>query len=342
MHRAILISLLTACGQGGSVPNGVTDRDGDRELPRDEHPPLVDAGSNDVCAEVRLEAHAVTPNVVLVVDRSGSMKGDFAGAGRRWDVVRDTLVGEPDGLVPRMHERVRFGLALYHGTGSEGTCPAVSAVLPAPENLAAISAVYGPAEPVSGTPTGQAVSEVLAMLASVPDPPPGPTYLVLATDGRPDTCEDGSSGAHGDLAAVSAVAAAFDAGIRTFVISVGEGSVPLDHLQDVANAGQGVSAGEPDAPYFEAADVAALEGALHAITGGILSCTVGLDGRIDPVTACRGTVILNERELACGDADGWRPVDEEHIELLGAACEEATAAEGAIVEASFPCDVILI
>lgn len=297
----------------------------------------------NVCAEVQLEASPVTPNVILIVDQSGSMDADFGGGGRRWDVVRDVLIAEPAGLVPRLQGRVRFGLALYSAGGDGAMCPAVETVLPPVlDNLGAIASMYAPAEPLGGTPTGQSIDAVLAMLSSIPDPPPGPTFFVLATDGRPDTCEDGSSGPHGDAASVAAVTRAYERDIKTFVISVGEGSVPLAHLQDVANAGMGVPDGGADAPYYEAANADMLREALEAITGGILSCTIRLDGRIDPATACNGTVRVNGTPVPCDDPNGWRPVDESHIELVGEACDRVSSLAGVTIDASFPCDVILI
>jgi hypothetical protein len=56
--------------------------------------------------------------------------------------------------------------------------------------------------------------------------------------------------------------------------------------------------------------------------------------------ACSGTVELDGEPLECDGADGWRLVDESHVELVGDAC--ARFRDSAMVSAEFPCDVILI
>ena len=51
-----------------------------------------------------------------------------------------------------------------------------------------------------------------------------------------------------------------------------------------------------------------------------------------------------ERAVRCAadDPDGWRAVDETHIELLGASCDSLIENERSTVQATFPCSVLLI
>lgn len=306
-----------------------------------------DLGPED-CARVEVGARRVTPNVYLVVDQSGSMTEDF-GASNRWDALRSSLLDAEAGLIASLGETVRFGLALYtaraEGSSSGppiGMCPMVEVVDAALGNYAAIGAVYGEREPVDETPTGEALEVLTARLTGLPDPPTDPTIFVLATDGEPDQCAE-LNPQRGQGRSVAAAEAAFAAGIRTFVISVGEGVVSDAHLQDMANAGLGRGPGDDDAPFFVAGDDAGLRSALGAIVGGALSCEVTLDGRIEDLEdACLGEVRLNGRLLTCDDPDGWRVLDATRIEVLGAACTELTDSPGVTLTASFPCDVILI
>lgn len=299
------------------------------------------------CAHVRVEARRVTPNVILVVDQSGSMTADFGGS-NRWDALRDSLMADPDGLVTSLESTVRFGVALYSaeqpndGEPVPGMCPLITWVPPAIDNYSAIDAVYGPADPIDETPTGESLDAVIDLLNMTPDPSSDPTIFILATDGEPDTCAQPNP-QEGQPQSLAAAERAYDMGIRTFIISVGEGTVSSSHLQDMANAGLGRGAGDPDAPYWVAGDDAGLRDALGAIIGGELSCVVELNGRIqDPAAACTGTVNLNGRNLVCDDPNGWRVIDDTHIELVGNACTELQSGPGTRLDASFPCDVILI
>src|SRR5262249_7353882 len=135
---------------------------------------------------------------------------------------------------------------------------------------------------------------------------------------------------------VDRVKAAFGMGIKTYVISVGVG-IALTHLQEVANAGVGTPTGGPDAPYWVATDLSGFQKALTDIVGGAITCTIELVGKVDPARACEGEVTLDGAVLACGT--DWKMIDENHIELLGAACDKLKSAS-ATLEAKFPCDVL--
>jgi hypothetical protein len=302
-------------------------------------------GDPSVCADVTVGARRLTPTVVVVVDQSGSMTARF-GSSNRWDALRDSLLREPDGFVYSLQSSVRFGLALYSaeapGDGPVvGMCPRITWVDPAVDNFAAIAAVYRPARPIDETPTGESIDAVLDRLAAIPDPPPDPTILILATDGEPDTCAVPNP-QRGQPETLAAVRRALRSGIRTYVISVGD-EVSRGHLQEVANAGVGTPAGGPDAPYWVAGDDAGLREALRTIIGGELSCELELRGMISDLSrAYDGTVLLNRMPVPCDDPDGWRAIDATHIELRGESCRRLLSTPDVLLEARFPCDVVLI
>lgn len=305
-------------------------------------------GGGSGCADVRVEARRVTPNVVLVIDQSGSMDVSF-GESDRWNALRDSLLDRPDGLVFALQEQVRFGLALFsaeaEGGSSEpvpGECPLIEWIPPALSSYESIAAVYGAAEPIDETPTGASLDAVTDRLTMTPDPSADPTIFILATDGEPDTCAQPNP-QEGQPEALAAAERAFTAGIRTFIISVGEGTISEAHLQDMANAGLGRTASDPNAEYWVAGDDAGLRSALTEIIGEQLSCEITLEGAIqDPDEACSGDVRLNGTSLRCDDPNGWRALDASRIEILGDACETLQNATGAVVTATFPCDVVLI
>ncbi len=340
------------CGPGGRctadcVP-GEACPEGARCGPDGRCPQMVPDMGPDDCARIEVGARRVTPNVYLVIDQSGSMTEGFGGS-NRWDALRDSLLDRESGLVAELDDAVRFGLALYTARAEGnaagppiGMCPMVEVVDAALDNYDAIEAVYAMREPIDETPTGEALEVLTARLTDIPDPPTDPILFVLATDGEPDQCSE-LNPQRGQARSVAAAEAAFEAGIRTFVISVGQGVVSDEHLQDMANAGLGRGAGDDSAPFFVAGDDAGLRSALQAIVGGALSCEVALDGRIENLEqACLGEVRLNGRLLPCDDPNGWRALDAMRIEILGDACTELTESPGVTLTASFPCDVILI
>lgn len=322
-----------ACTTEGRCADGPLDG----SIPRDATP--MDAQPVDrTCAAVTVDSTRTTPNVLLVIDRSGSMDRDF-GADSRWDTLEAALLDTPDGVIFPLQASVRFGFAMYDESGSPSGCPDLITVPTALDNYTAIESEYRMHGPAGGTPTGDSIQEILTRLDTLIDAPDQPTVFVLATDGEPDTCEDGDDEVNGRRESLEAVQAAFARDIRTFVISVGN-DVGNDHLAQIANAGVGNAPDTaPGAEFWVATDTAGLRTALETIVGSIVSCELTLEGTIDPARACDGEVRLGGDELTCGT--DWRAVDEDTIELLGAACERLQR-DGESLTATFPCGVIII
>jgi hypothetical protein len=311
-------------------------------------------GGSDGCNATTVDASPVTPTVILIVDQSGSMVETFDMGASRWNALRTFLLQSPGGLVADLQAQVRFGLALYSATAdpasgdmlpTPGTeCPMLTTVPVALDNFMAIQQVYAAAEPIDETPTGEAIEGVIdafglraGVLPSPDAPNPEPVIFIVATDGEPDHCGK-LNPQEGQPQAVAAAETAFGLGIRTFMISVGE-DVSDAHMQDMANAGLGRVAGDPDAEFWVAGSDASLRQALLDIVGGQLSCEVALRAHVTEADACKATVKLNGMDLDCNDPDGFRLLDETTLELQGSACQLLKSSSGARVEVSFPCDV---
>ena len=289
------------------------------------------------CAAVKVDTKRTTPNVFFVIDQSGSMTMAFTGSASRWQAIEDSLIGTPDGVVTKLQHDVRFGAEMYMDDPDIAGCPDTDQTPAIIDDFVGIGNLYSRNSPGGNTPTGEAIDRVLKSLdTDLPSHATDPNVFVLATDGEPATCADGTDVPGGRALVVDRVTAAYGMGIKTYVISVGVG-IALTHLQQVANAGVGVPAGWPDAPYWIATDLTGFEAAIKTIVGGAISCTIELVGKIDPTRACEGTVTLDGADLACGT--DWKVVDENHIELLGAACDKLKSAS-ATLEAAFPCDVL--
>lgn len=224
---------------------------------------------------------------------------------------------------------------------NNSACPnlpvAVDAELDAHATLAAM---FPDQPPGANTPTGPALS---ALVDALPDASArraqglGPDAIVLSTDGQPFTCIDPDTLERSlDYASViSATEAAAQKGIAVYVVSLASASGDFaTHLDDVAMAG---GTGQAYLPT----DPAALTSRLRTIATEQISCELRLDGKVDPGKECDGEVLLGGMPLDCNAADGWKLVDEAHIELTGSACAAFKQDPKASLTASFPCGVFV-
>ncbi|MEM9452886.1 MAG: vWA domain-containing protein [Myxococcota bacterium] len=312
-------------------PNDSLDTSGS---PTDPLPELTTGG----CAEVQVQVDPIIPTLFLLVDQSGSMNNNFSGQSR-WDAMYETLMDPANGVVTTLASQVRFGLALYTSDGgfAGGECPLLDTVEPALDNFTAIDDVFDPADPLGDTPTGESLAAVAQMLADFQAD--GPKGIVLATDGEPDTCDEPNP-QNGQPESLEAAAEAFNLGITTYIISVGD-DVGADHLQEMANVGVGKA---PDdampAPYYQALDVMQLVDAFEEIIGTFVSCELAIEGEVDLDQACDGTVTLDGTELECG-VDYDLP-DQSTLVLQGEACETLRDGGDHTVDASWPCGAVNI
>jgi hypothetical protein len=199
----------------------------------------------------------------------------------------------------------------------------------------AIAAAFDAAQPIDNTPTGESIAAVADQLAN--DPSPGQKYIVLATDGEPDTCAEPNP-QNGQNESVAAAEAAFAAGVPTFVVSVGT-ETSEDHLQDVANAGAGWQPGDPDAPFFVAVDQPSLAQAFLDIISGTQGCTFDIESDLMAGGAETCVVTVNGDPVALDDPDGWQTISPGEIELLGGACDAIQQGE-AQVEMVCQCNAV--
>ena len=266
------------------------------------------SGAGGACADITINFAPVIPSVMLLIDQSGSMDEGFGDEGTRWEVLYETLMDPVDGVVTQLQGQVRFGLALYTSNGNE--CPGSLGVPIALDNRDAIDAVYGPEDPDGGTPTGDAIDATVPGVVAFAEE--GPKFIVLCTDGEPDTCEDDDD-------------------------EVGE-----PHLQDMANAGVGLPFTDADdepeeAPFWQALDADGLALAFDEIINGVRSCVLTVDGAIDPDKACDGQVRVDGEDIPCDDPNGWKLNSPTEIELQGDACDLIQSGEHT-VDATFPCE----
>jgi len=246
--------------------------------------------------------------------------------------------------------------------GAANLCPQLIEVAPMLDNAAAIDMAYPTTELGGSTPTDRAVNYLMDKLSPMvgmqaPDgEPPGDIFVILATDGAPNSM---CLGAVPGLATspqdgvVAAVQRGADAGIITWTISLADGDPELQaHLDNVARAG---NPNDPGAHTFVPNNPDDLIQTLAQLLGGAIGCDISLRGTVTVGAECRGTVSQNGQPLPCCQADaqgalscdnqpaqdpsGWRLSSPSTIELLGQACTDFLLGTSQLIDASFPCEV---
>jgi len=290
--------------------------------------------------------------VVLLIDQSGSMtmtafmQGGMAIS--RWDAMKGALTDDPGGVLPTLDQKVKFGADLYTGISGGGICPRlISLTPPALGNAGAIKTLMDNNPPADDTPTGESIDALVAELKALPPPvdptKTGPTVIVLATDGDPDTCAAPDSNGTDPPKQVSIMAAqkAYTAGYPIYVLGVSDDINP-GHLQDMANAGAGLPVGGAmNAAYYTAHSPADMVSAFNTIIKGVRSCTFNLNGQVDLAQAGSGIVTLNGVTLGYQDTDGWSLSDASTMVLAGSACQTFKDQDQVSLTAMFPCGTVV-
>jgi hypothetical protein len=309
-------------------------------------------GGGNSCQSVTVTPTRSIPNVMFLVDQSLTMDADDFGPNNdnRWTAAHDAITS----IISRMESIVRFGLTTY--TSDNGNrnppCPRLPTQVGFDlDNSGPIGSEFPASYPNQDgayTPTGDSINSLVGLIQASPPPAEGPTIIVLATDGEPNSCvypnpNDSHNPQYSRELAVSAAANAHTAEMDLFVLWVGEltSSSIRAHLQEVADAGT-TGAGT----VYVGDDPTSLQGAFQQIISDSISCDVQMDERFDDKDkACaEGVVRLDGGPpLACSDTNGWRvkPGVDDVIELVGGACDTFKSGD-VTFSAVFPCGAIIV
>ena len=338
---------ISSLGETGGDEQGEPETGGDDD---DSAGESDETGGEPSCANAEFRLESVTPNVMLVLDKSGSMNSNS------WDDDNDSATPEVTrwhslhGVVADMSAKyeqdMNFGLTLFPALDAEydsGDFERSCAVSETPEvavaagNSAALLAAIPGAEDEDfggATPATEGILTALAHLEGLNDE--APDAMVLITDGAANCASADDFLSEYDSALEDAVRDAWEgAGVPTYVVGIDiseDGGYvdvnPREALDQLADAGGVASEGEVG--FYDATDPAALEGALDEITQR-LGCKVELD--FGPEGGLEFIVEVNDVAIpqvdSCSDTSeaAWVQIDPvnqpNHIELCNAACEDA-------------------
>jgi hypothetical protein len=308
-------------GGGGSSRTG---EGGARSMPRDAGTGVViDTGMGDGCGSFTFKPTPKTAVLMLVLDRSGSMKNSLPNsAGTKWTVV--TAAVNP--AISATQNGIQWGMKTF--PGDSGCAVAAGIDVPvAPMNAAMMTAKIGMTMPEGdGTPTGDGVLAAATYLQGLATT--DPKYILLATDGDPTCPGDGIT------YALQQVAAARTAGIPTFVIGVGTGHDSSTNLDNLAVAGgQARPVTNPlETKYFPADSPDELAMTLKAITGQIASCVFSLGQRPPDMQFVNVTLGATEIPYDVAGVDGWQFAagDTSTITVVGNWCDQIQSSPEAV------------
>jgi hypothetical protein len=324
-----------------------------RDAPPDVRPErdvAVEAEAGPPCVPGKFNLTKVVPELVFLVDRSGSMRQALDGTPAtpinpsKWTVLEEAFAASLPGFDRSLQMGAKFfPEELDPATAQPGDECVASAgveIPPALGNSARILEPFPRTRPLGGTPTSSAIkttSDFLkARTRSVS------RFMVLATDGapncnpdipNPDTCvctspdpmtclqPDGALGCLDDTNTVAVIADAAKT-IPTYVIGLGSSSEPfyLATLEKMALAGGRPRAGATK--YYEGRSGTEIRASLAEIEKSVAQCTFVTPSAPEDPNAIdivvNGQVIMRDPTRM----NGWDWIDQTfgEIALFGSAC----------------------
>jgi len=307
----------------------------------------TDAGDDASCGGERVPFDYRPPNVLLIFDRSCSMRRrlddtTMFGTGpddtrTRWAVARDGLLG----LTTRFPSRVFWGLMAYPDPREGCDMPVDAEVPPGPGTAPLIDAElrrrriqpFGLCGPDNDdtttqprqTPTADALTSAMA-LTELMDPM-RESFAIVVTDG-------GVSCGVSDAELETLTESLAMAGIPTAVVGFTTGA-SVSSLEAIASRGGLANPAGPPS-YYVADDAASLDTVFDEIARRVVSCTIPLT--TTPPDPAALFVNENDVPLAEGAADGWTyDATTNSLTLNGASCDRLRSGETTRLTISYGC-----
>jgi von Willebrand factor type A domain len=306
------------------------------------------------CTPGAVTLSAAEPEVMFVLDRSGSMKTAFSGNQSRWQVLTSALAA----TLPPVDGTMAIGALLFPSGSSMNDCslPGTASLTPALDHVQPLLAILESTSPGGSTPTASAIDVASALMLEVRAATTA-RALVLATDGAPNcnpaldvstcTCATGGNCQRDpdqcldDTRTVAQIATVAAQGIPTYVIGI-------------ANAGDGVFSSVLDAmavaggrpltggstSYYPALSQSDLETAISTIRDQVGACTY----LTTSVPSASGSITLtfNGQTLPYdpSGASGWSWSSKSNGEilLLGSTCATVAGSSNGALVANVTCD----
>lgn len=379
VHWSLAASLLCAAGCGASDRNGGVTFDtntddvggsggddagaasgGDRAGGSGGSGGTASGGTgrdDGVCSAYVVRAEQTTPDILIVLDRSGSMDTTGNPATDRWLGSRDALVQ----VTSQFDDQIRFGLMTFPGVAADpcagitnpidlitcqltnagaGACEVGGLDVPVSLNAAAtINGVLGPMNANGSTPTAPTLDAARGVIGSGfvgPDQKVVPKYVLLVTDGAPN-CGAGGFDADALDDTLTAIQALTDDGVKTYVVGFQTAGTDfegqLDQMAALGNTGE--------TRHRSVSSGADLETTFTELAGKAVSCSFVLE---EPAkNASYVQVRVDDQQVNLDDPNGWVLSDDGlTVTVQGAACDALQDGGEHKLDVEVLCDVVPI
>jgi hypothetical protein len=346
-HWWLLAGALAAVGCGGdkSLYDDLAGKDGGRGLTGGKKDGGAGGSDDDVCGKHSVVSDHAIPDMLIVLDRSGSMARDGNDNNTdRWGGSADAV----SQLVTKYSMGVNFGLMTFPGTSGGGGLADI--FNPAPQCAPGavdveIGADQGPAinqaisrmRPSGYTPTAQTLQAALPVIGTQDISDQKVTsakYVLLVTDGDPNCSRDwnprggggGGGGGGGNQAdpdpvareqTIAAVEELTKVGVKTFVVGYETAGTDFEEQLDLMAAAGGTG----EKTHRSVASAADLAATFDELASYATQCSYRLSETVDPVFV---SVTVGRTMRDYKDEDGWElGSDQRTVTLLGKACTDA-------------------
>ncbi|MDB4972969.1 MAG: CglB [Myxococcaceae bacterium] len=339
-----------ACGSdkkhGDGAGDGNGDGSGDAGVLRDGR--VVEP---DVCGKHLVKSDHAVPDMLIVLDKSGSMApSGNATRTDRWKGSRDAV----DEVTAMYDSTINFGLMTFpaSGGGFGGSmtrqCAAGTVDVDiGPSTGAMIRQALAPMNAAGYTPTAatlHAALDVIGTPASADQSVTSPKFILLVTDGDPNCSKDYSvGGGFGGVAppdpiarmeTLDAINKLTLAGVKTYVVGYQTAATDFASVLDMMAAAGGT--GQTKHQSVNSGDELSM--AFESLAGMAASCSYHLT---TPVQANFVLVTVAGKTRAFNNtADGWTlSSDRKTVSLTGAACDAAQ--KGGVFTVEVQCEEVI-
>lgn len=274
------------------------------------------------CGSTEIGADVVPPNMLIVLDRSCSMRNNVAGTGTsKWAIAVDAI----SKLLTKNTGKIRFGLTLFPDTLGNNCKQEEYAVPLGPNKEAVIDKLLKDAlvKADPNYPDGPCVTNIdtameQASLDKTLEDASRGNFVLLIGDGA----QAGCNAAGGDNGTTQIITNLYqNKNVATFVVGFGS-AVDAKQLNIFADAG-GKPSGDPTTHFYKAEDQASLDAALTTIAKKTFGCIYKLGQAppdLDKIFVFFDSLEIKQDKTK---ADGWDyDATTNTVTFYGQACKD--------------------